>query len=270
MRCGTSGTAGGWRGARPSSSCGAGRWAGCTPSCRPPTTVMRGGDPTASWPAGGTSPRRTSAPERTASRSTPGSSGPTTTTPTCRRTTAGCSPAASSSSTTAGRRTCRHRSSTPTSASATGACDMARPFRFGVQSYAPAPAQEWRDQARRAENLGFSTFSVADHVIGPGPALAATNHPVQTVAVIPAMAVAAEATSTIRIGSRVLCVDYRQPVMLAKEAATLDFFSDGRLELGLGCGWLQGEYEAMGVDFDPAGVSLERVEEIIGLLRGSL
>jgi len=146
---------------------------------------------------------------------------------------------------------------------------MARPFRFGVQSYAPATAQDWRDQARRAENLGFSTFSVADHVIGPGPALAATNHPVQTVAVIPAMAVAAEATSTIRIGSRVLCVDYRQPVMLAKEAATLDFFSDGRLELGLGCGWLQGEYEAMGVDFDPAGVRLDRLEEIIGLLRAS-
>ena len=146
---------------------------------------------------------------------------------------------------------------------------MAKPFRFGVQSYAPTTAQAWRDQARRAEELGFSTFSVADHVIGPGPALAATNHPVQTVAVIPAMAVAAEATSTIRIGSRVLCVDYRQPVMLAKEAATLDFFAGGRLELGLGCGWLQGEYEAMGVGFDPAGVRLDRLEEVIGLLRAS-
>ena len=146
---------------------------------------------------------------------------------------------------------------------------MPRPFRFGVQSYAPTTAQAWRDQARRAEDLGFSTFSVADHVIGPGPALAATNHPVQTVAVIPAMAVAAEATSTIRIGSRVLCVDYRQPVMLAKEAATLDFFSGGRLELGIGCGWLEGEYAAMGVGFDRAGVRLDRLEEVIGLLRAS-
>jgi probable F420-dependent oxidoreductase len=146
---------------------------------------------------------------------------------------------------------------------------MAHPFRFGVQSFAPTTAQSWRDQARRAEALGFSTFSVADHVIGPGPALAQTNHPVQTVAAIPAMAVAAEATSTIRIGSRVLCVDYRQPVMLAKEAATLDFFSDGRLELGIGCGWLEGEYAAMGVAFDPAGVRLDRLEEVIRLLRAS-
>ena len=146
---------------------------------------------------------------------------------------------------------------------------MNKPFRFGVQSFAPATAPAWREQARRAEDLGFSTFSVADHVIGPGPALAATNHPVQTVAVIPAMAVAAEATSTIRIGSRVLCVDYRQPVMLAKEAATLDFFSGGRLELGIGCGWLAGEYAAMGVPFDPAGVRLDRLEEVVGLLRAS-
>ena len=73
------------------------------------------------------------------------------------------------------------------------------------------------------------------------------------------MAVAAEATATIRIGSRVLCIDYRHPVMLAKEAATLDFFSGGRLELGIGCGWLEGEYDAMGVRFDRAGVRLDRL-----------
>jgi alkanesulfonate monooxygenase SsuD/methylene tetrahydromethanopterin reductase-like flavin-dependent oxidoreductase (luciferase family) len=68
---------------------------------------------------------------------------------------------------------------------------MHRPFRFGLQSYAPDSAAAWRAQAQRAEGLGFAVFSVADHVIGPGPALAATGHPVQTVAAIPAMAVAA-------------------------------------------------------------------------------
>jgi probable F420-dependent oxidoreductase len=146
---------------------------------------------------------------------------------------------------------------------------MMRPFRFGVQSYAPSSANEWRTQARRTEELGFSTFSLADHVIGPGPALAATGHPVQTVAAIPAMAVAAEATSTIRIGSRVLCVDYRNPVMLAKELATLDFFSGGRLEIGLGAGWLENEYHAIGMPFEPAGVRLDRLEETIALLRAS-
>lgn len=143
------------------------------------------------------------------------------------------------------------------------------PFRFGIQSYAPASAAEWRTQARRAEELGFSTFSLADHVIGPGPALAPTGHPVQTVAAVPAMAVAAEATERINIGSRVLCTDYRNPVMLAKELATLDFFSGGRLEIGIGCGWLENEYDAMGIPFDPPSVRLDRMEETITLLRAS-
>jgi probable F420-dependent oxidoreductase len=146
---------------------------------------------------------------------------------------------------------------------------MTRAFRFGVQSYAPSSAAQWREQARRAEALGFSTFSLADHIIGPGPALAATGHPVQTVAAIPAMAVAAEATSTIRIGSRVLCTDYRNPVMLAKELATLDFFSEGRLEMGLGAGWLENEYHAVGIPFESAGVRLDRMEETIALIRDS-
>ena len=86
-------------------------------------------------------------------------------------------------------------------------------------------------------------LNLADHVIGPGPALAATNHPVQDIAAIPAMVVAAEATTTLRIGCRVLCVDYRNPVILAKELATIDWFSGGRLEVGLGAGWLEGEYD---------------------------
>ena len=140
------------------------------------------------------------------------------------------------------------------------------PFRFGVQSYAATSAADWREQARRAEALGYSALHLADHVIGPGPALAATNHPVQNVAAVPAMAVAAEVTSTLRIGCRVFCVDYRNPVMLVKEAATLDLFSDGRLELGLGAGWLQGEYEAMGVPWDPAGVRLDRLEATVQLV----
>ena len=144
---------------------------------------------------------------------------------------------------------------------------MSRPFRFGVQSYFAESPQDWRDQAKRAEDRGYSTFSVADHVIGPGPALAATNHPVQNVAAIPAMAVAIEATDTISVGARVFCTDYREPVMFAKELATLDFFSEGRLELGLGAGWLQGEYEAMGVQWDRAGVRIDRFEETIDLIR---
>ncbi|CAN5367292.1 TIGR03621 family F420-dependent LLM class oxidoreductase [soil metagenome] len=144
---------------------------------------------------------------------------------------------------------------------------MTRPFRFGVQSYHADSPAHWREQARRAEAMGFSTFHLADHVIGPGPALSATNHPVQTVAAIPAMTVAAEATEHIRIGCRVLCIDYRNPVMLAKELATIDFFSEGRLEIGLGAGWLEGEYDAIGVPFDRAGVRLDRLEEHLAVIR---
>jgi probable F420-dependent oxidoreductase len=144
---------------------------------------------------------------------------------------------------------------------------MTMPFRFGVQAYAPETPAAWRDQARRAEDLGYAAFHVADHLLGPGPALTPTNHPVQTVAAIPAMAVAAEATTSIRIGCLVLCCDYRNPAVLAKELATLDFFAGGRLEIGLGAGWLANEYEAIGVPFRPASERIERLAETIALIR---
>ena len=153
------------------------------------------------------------------------------------------------------------------SAGSTSAGSSRRPFRFGVQSYSATSAADWREQARTAEALGYSTFHLADHIIGPGPALTATNHPVQNVASIPAMAVAAEATTTIGIGCRVFCVDFHNPVILAKDLATLDMFSDGRLEVGLGAGWLQGEYEAIGVPFDPPGKRIDRLVETIGVIR---
>jgi probable F420-dependent oxidoreductase len=121
--------------------------------------------------------------------------------------------------------------------------------------------------ARRAEALGYSSFMLADHYIGPGPALAATHHPVQNIAAVPAIAVAAEATSTIKVGARVMCIDYRNPVVLIKEMATLDFFSEGRLELGLGAGWLKGEYDAMGVSWDRAGVRVDRLADVVAMAK---
>jgi probable F420-dependent oxidoreductase len=144
---------------------------------------------------------------------------------------------------------------------------MARPFRFAVQSFSAPDAATWRERARRAEALGYSTLHLADHFLGPGPALAATHHPLQELAAVPAMAVAAEATTTLRVGCRVFCNDYRHPVLLAKEAATLDLLSGGRLELGLGAGWLRAEYEAAGMPFDPAGRRIERLAESVSLLK---
>jgi probable F420-dependent oxidoreductase len=146
---------------------------------------------------------------------------------------------------------------------------MPRPFRFAVQSFSARSAQEWRERARRVEALGYSALHLADHVIGPGPALAQTNHPVQELAAVPAIAAAAAATTTLRVGCRVFCVDYRHPAVLAKEAATLDLLSEGRLELGLGAGWLAAEYEAIGLRFDPARVRIARLAETIAALRAA-
>jgi len=142
-----------------------------------------------------------------------------------------------------------------------------RPFRFGVQTFSAESGAEWRDRARRAESLGYSVLHLADHFLGPGPALESTNHPLQELAAVPAMMAAAAATETLRIGCRVFCNDYRHPVMLAKEAATIDRLSDGRLELGMGAGWLEAEYEAAGFQFDAPGRRIDRLEESITLIK---
>jgi probable F420-dependent oxidoreductase len=140
---------------------------------------------------------------------------------------------------------------------------MSKPFRFGVQSFNAQSGEEWAGKARKAEELGYSTFHLADHLIGPGPALEATNHPIQDVAAIPAMAYAAAVTSTINIGCRVFCIDYHNPLVLTKSAMTIDMLSGGRLEMGLGAGWLQGEYEAIGLDFDPPPQRIDRLQDVI-------
>ncbi len=144
---------------------------------------------------------------------------------------------------------------------------MAREFRFAVQSYSADSGAEWRETATTAETLGYSCLHLADHYLGPGPALEATRHPVQSIAAVPAMAMAAEATSTIKVGCRVFCIDYRPAVILAKEAATIDLLSDGRLELGIGAGWLGGEYEAMGLTMDRAGTRISRLEEYVEVIK---
>jgi probable F420-dependent oxidoreductase len=84
------------------------------------------------------------------------------------------------------------------------------------------------------------------------------------------MAVALEATESIRVGCRVLCNDYRHPVILAKEVATLDLFSEGRVEMGLGAGWLANEYEAAGIPFDSPGTRIARLEEAIAVIKAHM
>ena len=144
---------------------------------------------------------------------------------------------------------------------------MGKKFRFGLQYFSPESPAEWRETAQKAEDAGYSTFFLADHYIGPGEALEAANHPIQTVAAIPAMMAAADATSSIMIGCKVICVDYHHPTVLAKELATIDFLSEGRLEVGFGAGWVASEYEAMGLNMDKASIRIRRMAETVELCK---
>ena len=130
-----------------------------------------------------------------------------------------------------------------------------RPFRFGVSVHGSKSRAEWIGVARQAEVLGYSTLLIPDHL---GDQLSP----------IPALLAAAEATSTLRVGSLVFDNDFRHPVMLAKEAATLDVLSGGRLELGLGAGWMKPEYERAGIPFERASVRIEKMEEAIQIVKG--
>ncbi len=130
-----------------------------------------------------------------------------------------------------------------------------RPFRFGVSVHGSKSRAEWIGIARQAEVLGYSTLLIPDHL---GDQLSP----------IPALVAAADATSTLRVGSLVFDNDFRHPVMLAKEAATLDVLSGGRLELGLGAGWMKPEYEQAGIPFERASVRIERMEEAIQIVKG--
>ncbi len=140
---------------------------------------------------------------------------------------------------------------------------MSQPFRFGVQSFNADSGQAWGDFARKAEDLGYSALHLADHLLGAGPALTAANHPEQNLAAIPAMAYAAAVTSKIHIGARVFCIDYHNPLVLIKSALTIDKLSGGRLEFGLGAGWIKEEYAAVNIPFDEPRVRIDRLADVV-------
>src|SRR5262245_50879154 len=128
-----------------------------------------------------------------------------------------------------------------------GRSPMARPFRFGVMTNGGTNTREVVELAKKVEDLGYEGIYYNDHSAGPGPAMEAANHAPQELAAIPIAVLAATATRTLTIGFRVICIDYHQPVVLAKEMATLDQLSNGRLDIGLGAGWIASEYDAMNV-----------------------
>jgi len=129
-----------------------------------------------------------------------------------------------------------------------------RTFRFALTASHARSADAWVELARRAEKLGYSSLLVPDHLT-------------QQLSPIAAMATAAAATSSLRIGGFVFANDFRHPLMLAREAATLDLLSDGRLELGLGAGWRTADYRQLGITYDAPGRRIDRLVESTGLVK---
>lgn len=128
------------------------------------------------------------------------------------------------------------------------------PFRFGIQLRDAPDARAWREAARKAEDLGFSTLFLPDHF---GDAWSPT---------VP-LTVAAEATTTLKVGALVYDNDYRHPVVLARDMATLDVMSEGRVEFGIGAGWMTSDYEQSGISLDSPGVRIERMTEALEVFR---
>jgi len=128
------------------------------------------------------------------------------------------------------------------------------PFRFAVQQASAPSGEKWVALARRAETLGYDVLVMPDHLgrqLSPFAALGA----------------AAAATTRLRVGAFVFANDYRHPLMLAREAATLDLLSGGRFEMGLGAGWMTSDYRQLGMAYDPAPRRIDRLAEATPLIR---
>lgn len=132
-----------------------------------------------------------------------------------------------------------------------------RPFRFGVQLNAPDTGVHWSDTARRIEALGYATATMPDHFT-------------DQLAPMPALQAILDATTTLRAGALVFDNDYKHPAILAKELATMDVLSDGRVEIGLGAGWMRTDYDQLGLVYDRAGVRVDRFVEGLGVIRGAM
>jgi probable F420-dependent oxidoreductase len=132
-----------------------------------------------------------------------------------------------------------------------------RPFRFGIQASSTPTRTEWVSLARRTEDAGFDVLTMPDHF---GEQLAP----------VPAMMTAADATTRLRVCALVFDNDYKHPVVLAKELATMDVLSEGRVEIGLGAGWMLTDYEQAGIPYDTPGVRIDRFLEGLHIIREAL
>jgi len=126
-----------------------------------------------------------------------------------------------------------------------------------VQVSSATDRRAWTEMARKLETLGYDTATMPDHFT-------------DQLAPVPALQAIADATTTLRFGALVFDNDYKHPVVLAKELATLDVLSDGRLEIGLGAGWMTSDYEQSGIPYDRPGVRVDRFVEGLQIIEGAL
>ena len=129
-----------------------------------------------------------------------------------------------------------------------------RPFRFSSPISGAVDRTTLVERSKQLEDLGYSTATIADHFN-------------EQLAPFSALMAIAESTTTLHIAPFVLCNDYRHPVIVAKETATLDLLSEGRLEVGFGAGWMETDYEKSGMSFDPPSVRVARMEESLAIVR---
>jgi probable F420-dependent oxidoreductase len=139
---------------------------------------------------------------------------------------------------------------------------MTSKLRFGVVSESVLDGPAWRDQARRIEDAGIDALLLRDHFSAGAFG--------QQLAPFSALAAAAAVTDRLHVGTLVLDNDFRHPVIVAHEAASLHLLSGGRFELGIGAGWYQPEYEAAGLAFEPARQRINRLEEALTIISGLL
>ena len=117
------------------------------------------------------------------------------------------------------------------------------------------------DRAALCEKLGYHSLWLVDHFWTRG--MPDLDH----VEALTMMAALAARTETLRIGTLVLCNSYRNPALLAKSLTTIDQISNGRLEIGIGAGWMDEEYRAYGYDFPEIPIRLKQFEEGLQILK---
>lgn len=130
-----------------------------------------------------------------------------------------------------------------------------RPFRFGVQAAVASSAEQWSAKVSAVDDLGYSILALNDHFN-------------DQLAPVPALMAAAAVSPRLELGATVFSNDFKHPVVLAKEMATLDLLSGGRTFLGLGAGWLRSDYDEAGIRYDAPGARISRLIEAVAVIKG--